>query len=57
MKMSGSVEDRPRPVTEPPRGSRDPPLLDRADSEVSFDACAGSPPAFANESLFQCSGS
>ena len=48
-KRSGSVEDRP--ATEPPRGSRDHPLLDRANSEVSLEACAGSPPASATESF------
>ena len=53
-KRSGSVEDRL--ATEPPRGSRDPPQLDRAHSEISLDACAGSPPASATESVFQCSG-
>ena len=34
-----------RPDTEPPRGSRDPPPADRAASEISLDACRGSPPA------------
>ena len=49
------MEDRP--ATEPARGSRDPPPIDRADSEVSLDVCASSPPASANEFLSQCSGS
>ena len=50
-KRSGPEEDRP--ATEPPRGSRDPPQVDRAHSEISLDVCAGSPPASAAESIYE----